>query len=146
MGNTTTTYSITVETLIHAESDAVWAILTDPVRLGELYWGCTVEGSFTVGGSIAWKGTWEGRPFEDGGRVLRLEPKALLQLAHWTVSSASTPETSPNLLTWRLAPAPGGLRVTFTHENISTKEMKEHSEPMWKQLLQRLKEMAEPLA
>jgi len=36
-----------------------------------------------------------------------------------------------------------GVRVTLQHENIPTLEMKEHSEAMWRQLLEKMKAMVE---
>ncbi|HEY9593974.1 MAG TPA: SRPBCC domain-containing protein [Spirochaetia bacterium] len=142
MGNTTT-LSISVATDVNASPEAVWAVLTDPAKLGKIFWDCTVEGGFAVGSTLVWKGEWAGKPFEDRGRVLKSEPRKLLQVAHWTVSTASTPESNPNVLTWKLGKTSTGTRVTFLHENILTKEMKEHSEPMWRQLLERLKETVE---
>jgi uncharacterized protein YndB with AHSA1/START domain len=143
MGNTTTTYSISSDIIIHADLARVWNLLVDPVKVGELFWGSTVESDFTVGSPIVWKGEWEGKPFEDRGIIKRVDPLALLQCTHWTVTTSSTPESSPNLLTYRLSQEKEGVRVTFTHENIPTEESRAHSEPMWRQLLERMKGMLE---
>ncbi len=143
MGNTATPFSITVDIVIHSDLASVWKLLVDPVKHGELFWGSTVESDFMIGGPIVWKGTWQGTPFEDRGTVKRVEPLALLQYTHWTVTTASTPESSPNLLTYRLSSEKDGVRVTFTHENIPTEKSRGHSEPLWRQLLERMKGMLE---
>ena len=138
---TETRYSLAVETVIATEVEKVWHLLVDPVELGKLFWGSTVESDFKAGSPIVWKGMWEGKAFQDDGKITRVEKNSLLQCTHWSPTSG-TPE-SPNLLTWELTKVKGGVRVVMRHENIASLEMKEHSEPMWKQLLERMKDTLE---
>jgi uncharacterized protein YndB with AHSA1/START domain len=141
---TETRYSLEVETVIKAELATVWDLLVNPVKTSQLFWGSTVESDFKVGSPISWKGTWEGKPFEDRGVIKRVQHTALLQYTHWsTATGSSEDEGSHNLLTFRLSQVKDGVRVVFQHENIATLELKEHSEPMWKMLLETLKKMAE---
>jgi uncharacterized protein YndB with AHSA1/START domain len=139
----TTRFSIEVHTTIRAGIREVWSLLVDPARLGRLYWDSTVESDFTPGHSIVWKGTWEGKPFEDRGTILQVKPPSLLQYSHWAPSFGADTEENRNLLTWELAEEGGAARVTFRHGNIATQEMKDHSEPMWKMLLDRMKDQLE---
>ena len=139
----TTRYSIEVQTTIGTGIRDAWALLVDPARLGRLYWDSTVESDFTPGHPIVWKGTWEGRPFEDRGTILQATPPGRLQYSHWSPSMGADTEENRNLLTWELAQEGGRVRVTFRHENIATKELKDHSEPMWKMLLDRMKDLLE---
>lgn len=141
--HTDTRYSLTVQTLIGARTADVWDALVDPVRVGEIFWGTTVESDFTVGRTIVWKGTWEGKPFEDRGIITRREEGSLLQYSHWTGSGTPPDESERNLITFRVAAEAGGTRVSMQHENISTLEMKEHSEKLWSQMLARMKEILE---
>jgi uncharacterized protein YndB with AHSA1/START domain len=139
---TDTRYSLAVETVISADIGAVWEILVNPTRTGELFWGSTVESDFKVGSPIVWKGMWEGKPFEDRGVIKQVRRNALLQYTHWSTATGSAEdEGSHNLLTFRLSQEKQGVRVVLQHENIATKEMKEHSEQMWNQLLGNLKKM-----
>ncbi len=138
-----TRYSIEVHTSIRAPIREAWALLLDPVRLGQLFWGSTVESDFVQGRPIVWKGTWEGKPFQDKGTVRQVKAPTLLQCTHWTPSSGPDVEDNYSVLTWKLAEENGGTRVTFLHENIATLQMKEHSEPMWKMMLERMKGMLE---
>jgi uncharacterized protein YndB with AHSA1/START domain len=135
--------SLTVETRIRARLQDTWNMLVDPVRLGTLYWGSTVESDFSPGHPIVWKGTWEGKPFEDKGTILQVKAPSLLQYSHWASSSGPDVPENRSILTWRLSEKGGEIRVTFQHENIPTQAMKDHSEPMWKQLLARMKELLE---
>ncbi len=137
------TFSLSVDEVIDARPAQVWKVLTDPVKVGELFWGSTVESDFTPGHPIVWKGVWQGKPFEDRGSIRKVEENALLQVTHWTPSSGPETEENHTLLTWRIRPEGRKVRVTLDHENIRTKETRDHSEGMWKQLLGRMKEMLE---
>jgi len=136
-------YSIEVHTSIRAPIRDAWAALTDPVQLGKLFWDSTVESDFVPGHPIVWKGTWDGKPFEDKGIVRKAEAPHLFQCTHWAPSSGPELEENYSLLTWRLDEEGSGTRVTFQHDNIRTLQMKEHSEPMWKMLLERMKDTLE---
>ncbi len=139
----TVRYSLEVHTQIHASVQDAWDLLVNPARASELWWGSTVESDFTPGHPIVWKGVWEGKPFEDRGTILTVQPPTLLKYSHWAPSFGEDVEANRNFLTWQLAPEGAGVKVTFRHENIATKEMKDQSEAMWKQLLGRMKDMLE---
>ncbi|HET6450502.1 MAG TPA: SRPBCC domain-containing protein [Spirochaetia bacterium] len=143
MSKEETRYAIEVSTRIDASIPEVWRLLVDPTLASELWWGSTVESDFVAGRPIVWKGVWEGKPFEDRGVILQVQAPHLLSYSHWTPSMGPDVEEKRNILTWRLSEENGGVRVVFQHENIATREMKEHSEPMWSQLLARMKELAE---
>jgi uncharacterized protein YndB with AHSA1/START domain len=137
-------YSLAVETVIAADIAKVWNLLVNPAETSRLFWGSIVESDFKVGSSIVWKGMWEGKPFEDRGTIKRVEKNSLLQYSHWSTSSdTAEDESKHNLLTFRLTGENGRVRVVLQHDNIATQAMKEHSERMWTQLLQTMKEMAE---
>jgi hypothetical protein len=137
-------YTISVDAFVRGPAGKAWDILVNPVKVGALFWDCTVEGDFKVGSPIVWKGMWDGKPFEDSGTIKKREENALLQFTHWTPTSGTPDdEAHRHLLTFRLAPENGGVRVMLQHENIPTLAMKEHSEPMWRQLLERMRAMIE---
>jgi uncharacterized protein YndB with AHSA1/START domain len=137
-------YSLAVETVIAADIGTVWELLTNPEKTSQLFWGSTVESDFKVGSPISWKGTWEGKPFEDRGVIKRVLPNSLIQYTHWSTASSTAEDAgSHNLLTFRLSKVKEGVRVVLQHENIATLQMKEHSEGMWNQLLATMKKMAE---
>jgi uncharacterized protein YndB with AHSA1/START domain len=136
-------YSLSVDTLIDAGAKEAWETLTDPAKVGKLFWGSTVESDFVPGHPIVWKGTWEGKPFEDRGTIRKVAKGSLLQNTHWTPSSGPDTEENRSLLTWSLTAEGDGVRVTLRHENIPTEAMRDHSMQMWNQLLARMKEMLE---
>jgi hypothetical protein len=137
-------YSLSVEVTARSTAGEAWDLLVDPGKLGRLFWGSTVESDFKAGSSIVWKGMWEGKPFEDKGTITKREERSLLQCTHWSPTSGTPDEDAyRHLLTFRLAPEKGGVRITLQHENIPTLAMKEHSEGMWNDLLGRMKAMLE---
>ncbi len=136
-------FSLSVDELIQAGPARAWEALTNPEKMGQLFWGSTVESDFRPGHPIVWKGTWEGKPFEDRGTIRRVEENALLQHTHWAPSSGPDTEANYSLLTWRIHREGTGVRVSLTHENIPTEAMRDHSRGMWKDLLARMKEMLE---
>jgi hypothetical protein len=137
-------YSIQVDTLISVTVSEAWSLLVDPVQLGALFWGSTVESDFKVGRPIVWRGTWDGKPFEDRGFILERVDGSVLRCSHWSPTSGTPNEEAwRHVLTFRLSQEAGGVRVVFRHENIPTLKEKAHSEPMWRQLLDVLKETLE---
>jgi uncharacterized protein YndB with AHSA1/START domain len=114
-------YSIHVDTLVHAPVREVWALLVDQERLGVLFWRSMVESDFRVGSPIVWKGTWEGKPFEDTGQILKREEGELFQYSNWSPTSGTPDEMAWwNILTFRLSEEKDGVRVVFLQGAFGT--------------------------
>ena len=62
-------------TTIKTSADKVWNALTDPEMIKKYMFGATVISDWKEGSKITWKGEWEGKPYEDKGKILRFEPK-----------------------------------------------------------------------
>ena len=60
------------ETEIEASPDDVWSALTDPKKIEEYMFGSRVEADWTKGGTIVWKGEYEGKKYEDRGKILEI--------------------------------------------------------------------------
>jgi uncharacterized protein YndB with AHSA1/START domain len=62
----------------HVEIDApiatVWDALVNPEKIRQYMFGTTVVSAWREGAGIVWKGEWQGRPYEDKGVILRLQP------------------------------------------------------------------------
>ena len=63
------------ETTINASAGKVWDALTDPGMIKKYMFESTVISDWKEGSKIIWKGEWEGRTYEDKGKILRFEPK-----------------------------------------------------------------------
>ncbi|WP_328662422.1 SRPBCC domain-containing protein [Nocardia salmonicida] len=69
-----TGYIATAEIDISTSSTHVWAVMTDPEQLRELWFGAEVITDWEVGGPIVWRGEFKGRQYEDKGEILEFEP------------------------------------------------------------------------
>ncbi len=64
------THVAVAETEIQASPEEVWSALTDPAKIEEYMFGSHVVTDWTKGGTIVWKGEYEGKKYEDRGEIL----------------------------------------------------------------------------
>jgi uncharacterized protein YndB with AHSA1/START domain len=137
-------YVATSTITIDASRDRVWAVLTDPDAAREFMFGTELETDWSVGGPIRWRGVWEGKPYEDHGEILELEPGRRLVNTHF--SPLSGEEDAPenyHTLTWTLEDADGATVLTLSQDNNAIPEAAAHSKRMWDSLVAKVKEIAE---
>jgi uncharacterized protein YndB with AHSA1/START domain len=131
-------------TNIAAPADEVWDALTNPEKVRQYMMGATVTSDWKAGSPITWKGEFKGKPFEDKGRIQRVEPKKLLEYTHYSPMSGDpdVPE-SYHLVTVTLTPDGGGTHVELTQTNNPTEDGRRHSEDTWNQMLDGMKKVVE---
>ena len=129
---------------IRAPAARVWEALVTPEIVKRYMFGTTVLSSFEEGGSITWKGEWQGKAYEDKGTILRVEPQTLLRYTHYSPLSGlpDAPE-SYHTVTVALSQRAGQTHVTLTQDNNPTEQAREHSERNWKAMLDGLKKVLE---
>jgi uncharacterized protein YndB with AHSA1/START domain len=132
------------EIVIKASPAKVWEALTKPELIKQYLFGTEAVSDWRAGSPIAYKGVWQGTPYEDKGQVLRAEPGRLLASTYWSSMSGlpDAPENY-NTVTYELTPADGGTKLTVTQDNNSTEESRGHSEKNWTLVLQGLKRLLE---
>jgi uncharacterized protein YndB with AHSA1/START domain len=132
-------------TTIDAPASHVWDVITDPKAVKEFMFGADLVTDWTVGGPIVWRGEWEGKPYEDKGYILEVEPGQKLVHTHFSPlgSEADKPENY-HTLTWTLEDQAGGAtKLTLSQDNNATEEAAEHSRGMWDMLVADVKKIAE---
>ena len=131
-------------TIIAADRDAVWTALVEPAAIKQYMFGTTVESDWSEGSPIVWKGEWQGRAYEDKGKILRLEPGRLLQYTHFSPLSG-VPDEPQNYhtVTIELAPEGAGTSVILTQDGSTTEEARAHSEENWRTMLDGLRRYVE---
>ena len=132
------------ETTINTSADKVWSALTDPEMIRKYMFGTNVNSEWKEGGKITWKGEWEGKRYEDKGKILIMEPKKKLQYSHFSPLSgvADVPENY-HIVTIDLKEEDGKTSVNLTQDNNADEKTKEHSEKNWKMMLTSLKKLLE---
>ncbi|MEA2646332.1 MAG: hypothetical protein QOE92_1415 [Chloroflexota bacterium] len=130
---------------IKAPVDAVWDALTQPALVKQWMHGTDLDTDWRVGSPIRWRGEWEGKPYEDKGEVLAVEPRRLLSTTHWSPMGGSedTPENY-HTVSYELAEKDGGTVLTLKQTNNATQEEADSmAENNWGPVLEGLKAVAE---
>lgn len=131
-------------TTINASASKVWEALTNPGLIKQYLYGTEVTSDWQVGSPITYRGEWEGKTYEDKGKILQIEPERLLVSTFWS-SLSGLPDTPENYKTVRyeLAGADGKTELTIIQSNNATQEEAQHSEQNWTSVLDKLKELLE---
>lgn len=129
---------------IHAPITKVWEALITPEIIKKYMFGTEVISEWKEGSSIIWKGIWEGKPYEDKGIILKIEPMSTLQYSHFSPLSG-VPDFPENyhILTYELSNEKNHTFVSLSQDNNANEKAKEHSKKMWTALLAELKKVLE---
>jgi uncharacterized protein YndB with AHSA1/START domain len=129
---------------INSPASRVWEALTNPDLIKQYLFGTQVTTDWKVGSPITYTGTWEGKVYEDKGKILQVEPGKLLVSTFWS-SLSGLPDVPESYQTVRyeLSPEGGGTRLTVTQDNNATPEAASHSEQNWNLVLDGLKKILE---
>jgi uncharacterized protein YndB with AHSA1/START domain len=130
---------------VQAPAEAVWRALTDPALVKQYMYGTNLETDWKVGSPITWKGEWEGKPYQDKGTVLAVEPRKLLKVTHWSPMGGSEdkPENYHTVI-YELAERDGETVLTLKQDNNPTQEAADTmAEKNWGPVLEGIKNVAE---
>ena len=134
-----------VEIVINAPTARVWKAITDPAEVKEYLFGTNmIVSEWKVGGTILYKGVWQGKEYTDKGEILKYEPEKLLVSTYWSGLSgkADIPENY-QIVSYQLSATNGGTKLTLTQENIASEESRKHSEANWGMVLSGMKKLIE---
>ncbi len=122
----------------------VWRALVTPETIKRYMFGATVVTDWKEGSPILWKGEWKGKPYEDKGEIVRVEPGRTLRYTHWSPLSG-LPDVPENrhTVTIELEGQGAHTRVSLSQDGNRTDEERAHSEENWKSMLDGLKKVAE---
>ena len=131
-------------TTINAPIAVVWDALTNPAMIKRFMFGTEVVSDWKAGSAIVWQGVWEGKPYQDKGVILKIEPPRVLQYSHYSPLSGD-PDVPENYhtLTYELAEQGDQTRVNLSQDNNSSEEDRAHSQQMWGMMLESLKKVVE---
>ena len=129
---------------INASASKVWDALTKPELIKQYLFGTEVTTDWKVGSPITYKGEWEGKTYEDKGKVLQVEKEKLLVSTFWSSLSAlaDIPENYKTVR-YELSADDKGTRLTITQDNNISQEEADHSGQNWKMVLEGIKKLVE---
>lgn len=129
---------------IKVPAHRVWEALVDPKTIQKYMFGAQVVSEWREGSSIIWKGEWQGKPFEDRGKILQMKPGHFIQYSHFSPMSGM-PDRPENyhIVTIELSPDGTQTQVTLTQDHNASEEERAHSETNWKMMLSSLKKFLE---
>lgn len=143
MGN----YVARAEVDVSAPRREVWTVLTSSGSHPEILMGAEVISDWRLGSRIVWRGEWQGKTFEDHGRVIELDDREepwRIVLTHFSPLSGQ-PDVPDNYHTlhFELEETPAGTHVTLDQDNNPTVEAAQHSQQNWETMLRGVKAVAE---
>lgn len=144
-----------VSIVINVPVARVWDALTNPEMIKQYMFGTDVTTDWKVGSTITYTGVWEGKAYEDKGKILEIVPEQRLVSTYWS-SMGGKPDAPENYntVTYELAseaiPTSVGTplrsartRLTILQDNIATDTEREHSEKNWGMVLESVKKLLE---
>lgn len=137
-------YVAHADVYIDAPAEKVWQALTDPELVKEYLFGTNLQTDWRVGSPIRFEGEYEGKRYEEKGKVVTFEEPS--ELSYTSLSSMSDKADEPSnyaLITIRLTDEQGKTHAQLSQTNNDSMESCNHSETNWKQVLEGLKKTAE---
>jgi uncharacterized protein YndB with AHSA1/START domain len=130
--------------IINAPAARVWEALTTPELIKKWFFGVDTMTDWKVGSSIVHRGEYQGKPYEDKGSIVQVDPPRLLVHSHWSPLSG-LPDSPENYeqVSWALRERGEDTDLTITEVNLPSEEAKAASEKSWQAVLDNLKSLLE---
>lgn len=137
-------YVATAEIDIDATPSQVWAALTDPAQIKKYMFGSEVVTDWRPGSPIVWQGDYEGKPYQDKGEILEIEPDKRMKVTHFSPLSGQddVPENY-HTLTYDLDERGAGTHLSLSQDNNGSEDEAERAQGTWDSLLEGLKTTVE---
>ncbi len=137
-------FTAKAEILIKASPAKIWRALTTPEIVKQYFFGTDVVTNWKEGSPIVYKGEWQGKKYEDKGKIVQVEPEKLLVTTYWS-SLSGRPDLPENYSTviYELFSKGEGTELVVTQDNNLNEESRLHSEKNWKMVLEALKKLLE---
>ena len=130
---------------IKAPRAHVWDALTNPAKVKQYMHGTNLSSDWKVGSPIIWKGEWNGKSYQDKGKILEIEAPKLVKYTHWS-SMGGSRDKPENYHTVKcvLVEKGGKTILTLTQDDNPTQEEADSmAANNWGPMLQGIKETAE---
>jgi uncharacterized protein YndB with AHSA1/START domain len=129
---------------INAPREKVWKALVDPEAIPQYMFGAQVVTDWQIGHPIVWRGEWKGKPYEDRGRILKLESGRLIQYSHFSpLSGREDRLENYHTVTIEVNGDRKLTTVSLNQDRNESETARRHSEDNWKMMLEALKKYVE---
>jgi uncharacterized protein YndB with AHSA1/START domain len=137
-------FTATASITLNASPERVWKALTTPAEIKQYLFGTNAESDFKKGSPITYSGEWEGKKYEDKGKIIESIPNALLHTTYFSSMSGKEdkPENYANVY-YRIEPTGKQTILTITQDNNADEKSRDHSQANWNIVLQGLKKVVE---
>lgn len=139
------TYTAHTAVEIKAPVARVWEALTKPEIVQEYLFGTQMETTWQIGDPITYSGIWQGKSYQDKGKVLAFEPMQKIVTTYWSGMSG-LPDKPENYqeVTYALQKiSDEETKLTISQSNTISQENVDHSISNWQMVLEKLKELLE---
>jgi len=132
------------EIYVEASADRVWRALTDPAEIKQYMFGTDVETDWQPGSPITWSGEYEGKPYQDKGKVVAVEAGKRLKVTHYSPMGGK-PDTPENYhaVTYELSENGNQTHVVLSQDNNGDAEEQKHASDNWQMVLDGLKKVVQ---
>jgi uncharacterized protein YndB with AHSA1/START domain len=130
-------------TTIHAPISKVWDALINPDAIKKYMFGATVVSDWKQGSPIVWKGEWKGKPYEDKGVVLEVDPHHRLVFDHYSPLTGPDVPDNHHKVTIELAASGADVRLSLSQDNNASEDARKHSQQNWESVVAGIKKVAE---
>jgi uncharacterized protein YndB with AHSA1/START domain len=135
---------VRVHETINAPVDKVWDALTNPEVVKQYFFGTNQQSDWKKGSDITWTGEWEGKTYQDKGKILDVIPNKKLQYTY--LSSMSGKEDKPEnyaTVTIELAANNNHTELKLEQDGSESEQARDHSADNWKMILHEMKKLVE---
>ncbi len=138
------TFTANASIAIHAPVEKVWDALINPELIKQYLFGTEARSDWKKGSSITYTGVWQGKAYQDKGKILDIVPNKRLVATYWSSMSGlpDTPE-SYHTITYELSAKDGFTTLTIDQDNNRSKESADHSAANWGSVLAAMKTLLE---
>ena len=129
---------------VRASQQQVWQALTDPTLIAEYMGGSQVETDWQVGSPIVWRGSYDGRTYEDKGTVLAYDEPHRLSVTHYSpLSGQDDAPENYHTLVYTLTRTGDATRVELTQDGCDSEEQAQQFSANWQAFLDGLRQVVD---
>jgi len=138
-------FTATAQTDVAATPERVWAALTKPEQIAAYMQGSRVTTTWHVGSSITWDGEYDGRPYQDKGKVLTYDEPHVLSVTHYSpmLGQPDEPENYHTLV-YVLTTSGDCTHLELTQDGCDSEEQAAQFSQNWQAMLDGLQAHVEP--